>query len=160
MVSPGLVDATSRQVRTSKTKRKRQNKTKTLDLEQPRVQNDVTDVGNEYDEMYGEDYEDYEEEEFEKPKLADGFYQIEAVRKKRVRNGKKEYLLKRPTMLLKCGFAVCFQAKDIVSRDSLYSSQMMDLSSGAAIAKIGVIKCTECSPRHDGTLLIPFHLCR
>ncbi|GJW27986.1 hypothetical protein Tco_0044861, partial [Tanacetum coccineum] len=53
------------------------------DLEQPRVQNDVTDVGNEYDEMYGEDYEDYEEEELEKPKLADEFYQIEAVRKKR-----------------------------------------------------------------------------
>ncbi|GJY72179.1 chromo domain-containing protein [Tanacetum coccineum] len=58
-------------------------KTKTSDLEQQPVQNDEIDVGNE---MYGE--------ELEKPKLADGFYEIEAVRKKRLRKGKKEYLVK------------------------------------------------------------------
>ncbi|PWA84589.1 Chromo domain-containing protein [Artemisia annua] len=74
-----------------KTKTKSKTKTKTPDLEQPPVQNDETDVGNEYDEMYGEDYE---EEELEKPKLAEGFYEIEAVRKKRVRKGKTEYLVK------------------------------------------------------------------
>lgn len=73
----------------SKRQTKTKTKTKTPDLEQqqqqPPVQNDETDVGNEYDEMYGEDYEDYEEEVLEKPKLAEGFYEIEAVRKKRVR---------------------------------------------------------------------------
>ncbi|GKF14786.1 hypothetical protein Tco_0056248 [Tanacetum coccineum] len=67
------------------TKSTTKTKTKTSDLEKPPVQNDEIDVGNEYDEMYGEDFEDYEEEELEKPKLAEGFYEIEAVRKKRFR---------------------------------------------------------------------------
>nr|ASM94432.1 chromo domain-containing protein LHP1c [Chrysanthemum x morifolium] len=79
------------------TNTKTKTKTKSPDLEQqqqPPAQNDETDVGNEYDAMYGEDYEYYEEEELEKPKLAEGFYEIEAVRKKRVRKGKTEYLVK------------------------------------------------------------------
>ncbi|GJV55139.1 chromo domain-containing protein [Tanacetum coccineum] len=55
------------------TKSTTKTKTKTSDLEKPPVQNDEIDVGNEYDEMYGEDFEDYEEEELEKPKLLKGF---------------------------------------------------------------------------------------
>lgn len=65
--------------------------------------NDEENGGNEYDqEENGEDYEEEENQSDEaenngdekRPKLAEGFYEIEAVRKKRTRKGVVQYLIK------------------------------------------------------------------
>nr|GEW94477.1 chromo domain protein LHP1-like [Tanacetum cinerariifolium] len=47
---------------------------------------------NENDEEYEQEYQEYENEE--RPKLAEGFFEIESVRKKRSRKGKLQYLIK------------------------------------------------------------------
>ncbi|CAI9293046.1 unnamed protein product [Lactuca saligna] len=57
---------------------------------------------DEYDEEYDDQYGDHEnegeggegEDADERPKLAEGFYEIESVRKKRSRKGKVQYLIK------------------------------------------------------------------
>ncbi|XP_059649034.1 chromo domain protein LHP1-like [Cornus florida] len=60
------------------------------------------DEGEEEEEGEGEGYDQFEDlqiedgndEEAERPKLAEGFYEIEAVRRKRVRKGEVQYLIK------------------------------------------------------------------
>ncbi|GKD57631.1 chromo domain protein LHP1-like protein, partial [Tanacetum coccineum] len=47
---------------------------------------------NENDEEYEQEDQEYENEE--RPKLAEGFFEIESVRKKRSRKGKLQYLIK------------------------------------------------------------------
>ncbi|KAK9068800.1 hypothetical protein SSX86_012916 [Deinandra increscens subsp. villosa] len=68
--------------------------------QQRRPMNDAENGGNDYDE---EENEDVEEEDArsedknggeERPKLAEGFYEIETVRKIRIRKGVKQYLVK------------------------------------------------------------------
>ncbi|CAH1448793.1 unnamed protein product [Lactuca virosa] len=56
------------------------------------------EYGDEYDDQYGDHENEGEggeaEDADERPKLAEGFYEIESVRKKRSRKGKVQYLIK------------------------------------------------------------------
>ncbi|XP_071697512.1 chromo domain protein LHP1-like [Rutidosis leptorrhynchoides] len=54
---------------------------------------DYDEDDEEYEEQFG-DLENENEAEDERPKLAEGFYEIESVRKKRSRKGKVQYLIK------------------------------------------------------------------
>ncbi|KAK9160140.1 hypothetical protein Syun_006481 [Stephania yunnanensis] len=56
------------------------------------VDDDDENVGEEEDEE--DEEEEEEEEEKERPKLDEGFYEIEDVRRKRIRKGKIQYLIK------------------------------------------------------------------
>lgn len=79
--------------------------------EQQQSMNDGEEGGNEYDEEEDEEYEDEDQSgdvdfhgggadgdeskgDNERPKLAEGFYEIEAVRRKRIRKGQTQYLIK------------------------------------------------------------------
>ncbi|CAI9269238.1 unnamed protein product [Lactuca saligna] len=78
---------------------------------QQQSMNDGDDGGNEYNEEEDEEYEDEDQsgdldftgggadggeskDDNERPKLAEGFYEIEAVRRKRIRKGETQYLIK------------------------------------------------------------------
>ncbi|XP_076881019.1 chromo domain-containing protein LHP1-like [Bidens hawaiensis] len=62
---------------------------------QPPPLNHAENGGNEYDEEENEGYEqDDGKSEEQPPKLAEGFYVIETIRKKRTRKGVKQYLVK------------------------------------------------------------------
>ncbi|XP_024984122.1 chromo domain protein LHP1-like [Cynara cardunculus var. scolymus] len=78
--------------------------------EHQQLLNDGEDGGNQYDEEEGEDCEEDDQSgdgdihggadegehngDEERPKLAEGFYEIEAVRRKRIRKGETQYLIK------------------------------------------------------------------
>ncbi|KAI3697323.1 hypothetical protein L6452_30263 [Arctium lappa] len=78
-----------------------------LQIEQEQLQqqppmSDAEDAVNEFDDEEGEDHDDQsgdgggenDGDEEQRPQLADGFYVVEAVRRKRIRKGKPQYLIK------------------------------------------------------------------
>lgn len=72
-------------------------------LEQQQSMNGGDYAGNEYDEEEKEDYDEDDDQSGdvdvdanggERPKLAEGFYELETVRRKRIRKGETQYLIK------------------------------------------------------------------